>query len=602
LEGSEGLWPGSARFFLAVVLTLGAVLLMVATCGHRNPLLNRLGLGQLVAPPQESPPAVPNVPPHSGPLPGIWELDDLFGGAKSTRNGSQVVIAGADYSEADSTTGREESIEVEDTSLNLRAYEPGDFTYAVFGQLVGDGVMGGGRDDDIPLQSLFQTEPCDYGGGRDDDIPLSFYIGIADYTLGSWRWFGPFSDADPEVSLNNDELQDRFKSPSDMLYIAVLAAAGGKQISQLPREGLVAGLPFEPPERAASQLEDPAGVRVKAIVTDTDSGIGTLPQAVTGLSAVVGGSSITLSWDANPDPDVTSYEIYRKEAGIEGPPVWLDSVTAPATGYDDIGAEAGVTYLYGVQAVNDVGPGGIGYVSVGPPVIRGVSPTSGKEGASVKIVAIVSGSQPFTYAWDFGGGATPNTSTEARPTVTLGDAGEYNASVVVTNEYSSDTFDFTLIAQQSGGWHSVTVDGEGYKHYFSSIATVNGNPAISYCDATPEDGDLKYVRASDANGSSWGTPVTVDSEGVTGACTSLAIINGNPAIIYLSVLGVTEQCGDLKYVRATDASGSSWGTPVTVDSTGDVGFGGSLVVANGYPAIIYYDGTNGDLKYAYFAP
>ena len=75
----------------------------------------------------------------------------------------------------------EESIEVEDESLNLRAYEPGDYTFAVFGQEVGDGVLGGGRDDDIPLFTLFEVESCTYGGGRDDDIPLNYFVGLADY-------------------------------------------------------------------------------------------------------------------------------------------------------------------------------------------------------------------------------------------------------------------------------------------------------------------------------------------------------------------------------------------------------------------------------------
>ena len=35
------------------------------------------------------------------------------------------------------------------------------------------------------------------------------------------------------------------------------------------------------------------------------------------------------------------------------------------------------------------------------------------------------------------------------------------------------------------------------------MAVVNGNPAISYYDNT--NSDLKYVRASDTSGTSWGT-------------------------------------------------------------------------------------------------
>ncbi len=54
---------------------------------------------------------------------------------------------------------------------------------------------------------------------------------------------------------------------------------------------------------------------------------------------------------------------------------------------------------------------------------------------------------------------------------------------------------------------------------------------------------------------------------------------------------------NLLFVRATDASGTSYGTPVTVDSVGSVGTYISMQIVNGNPAISYFDGTNSDLKY-----
>jgi hypothetical protein len=145
----------------------------------------------------------------------------------------------------------------------------------------------------------------------------------------------------------------------------------------------------------------------------------------------------------------------------------------------------------------------------------------------------------------------------------------------------------------SGTWTLSILDSIGQVGQYASLAVVNGNPAISYYDVT--NLDLKYVRATDASGTSWGTPVTLDSIGAVGQYTSLAVVNGNPAISYLDVSGF-----DLKYVRATTANGTlvgDWGTPVTLDSTGFVGLYTSLVVVNGNPAISYRDNTNGDLKY-----
>ncbi|MGB0863049.1 MAG: T9SS type A sorting domain-containing protein [Saprospiraceae bacterium] len=122
------------------------------------------------------------------------------------------------------------------------------------------------------------------------------------------------------------------------------------------------------------------------------------------------------------------------------------------------------------------------------------------------------------------------------------------------------------------------------------LQEVNGKPAIAYYDS--DDKDLYYVRAADANGTTWNTPVLVASTGDVGKHLSLSIINGRPAISYYD-----ETNGDLMYVRANDTGGSSWGTPMTVFSSGDVGLHTSLETVNGRPAIIFSDFTNKRLIY-----
>lgn len=136
----------------------------------------------------------------------------------------------------------------------------------------------------------------------------------------------------------------------------------------------------------------------------------------------------------------------------------------------------------------------------------------------------------------------------------------------------------------------VTIDSTGDVGQYTSLASVNGNPAISYFDAT--NGNLKFVRATSSTGAAWNAPLVLDSTGVVGAYTSLAVVNGNPAISYYD-----ETNSALKYVRATDTSGTAWGTPITIDNAGVVGEHTSLAVIGGKPAITYYDRSNGDLKY-----
>lgn len=126
--------------------------------------------------------------------------------------------------------------------------------------------------------------------------------------------------------------------------------------------------------------------------------------------------------------------------------------------------------------------------------------------------------------------------------------------------------------------------------YYNSMAIVNGHPAIATLDDVHKM--IRFVRANDPQGSTWGAPVFVNLPAVDGTDLSLCVVNGKPAIAYQRVHGA-----DLMMVRANDADGTTWGAPVLVDQAGNVGKAASMAVVNGHPAISYYDATNNRLRY-----
>jgi hypothetical protein len=126
----------------------------------------------------------------------------------------------------------------------------------------------------------------------------------------------------------------------------------------------------------------------------------------------------------------------------------------------------------------------------------------------------------------------------------------------------------------------------------SSIAIVNGNPAIAYHDLGGQR--LLYVRASDPNGGAWNAPLpaVVDS-GVgfveTGGSPGLVTMqDGKPAIFYerrAAAGGPTE----LILRVSTDANGNAWfATPtvIHVSANPDSGIGVAKNPA-GMPAVAF---------------
>jgi len=158
---------------------------------------------------------------------------------------------------------------------------------------------------------------------------------------------------------------------------------------------------------------------------------------------------------------------------------------------------------------------------------------------------------------------------------------------------------------QTGDWTKVWVGGNTF--YTSIAVDANGDPVISSYDWVNDQLNFAICDLSaSTNGNcdqpgDW-TTVTVDAEGDVGWWTSIAVdANGDPVISYRD--GTNR---DLKFAIC-DLSASTNGncdqpgdwSKVTVDAAGYVGYHSSMAVdANGDPMISYYDGTNGDLKFA----
>ncbi len=301
----------SGRNIIAVVaVALFAALLLLA-CGRHS---SRVLSGKTLLPHDQAQQQQQDDFASSGPVPDVTRLDATVGAMRSVSAESTVSTQGwqAFLDGTTGTTGTSQyNVESAGTALTLRAFAPGEYAYAVYGQEIGLVPK--------PLKTLIGSEACKLGGGRDDEVPLSYYIGIADYTVGAWRWFGPFGAEDVLITVNSEGLKSRFKSPSDNFYMCVLASNGSKAASSLPEEGYIAPLPFDPSERSASdEGDDPGGLTIEEITTWVADNLYTEPAVVTGLTAEADEAGVTLTWDKNIDPDVFLYQILRDDIPAPG--------------------------------------------------------------------------------------------------------------------------------------------------------------------------------------------------------------------------------------------------------------------------------------------
>lgn len=233
------------------------------------------------------------------------------------------------------------------------------------------------------------------------DLP-GYYVGIANYSTGRWEVLEHSETAN--YGRNFTSFADYLSTASN-LYIFVMVHDGNGL--QLDRVGF--DVDRDPPlvsDVAPSTGE--TGTQIQPIVTvagsvDTyswDFGGGAVPNTSTEASPL-----ITLGAEGNYNASVTASSVFGE-------------------------------HLY--EFILEVGP-----VSGSAPEIVSVAPLSGETLAVVDFSAVVNGTVD-TYAWDFGGAGTPNTSSEAAPQITLGVVGTYDCSLTATNGFGFDAFDFSF--------------------------------------------------------------------------------------------------------------------------------------------------------------
>ncbi len=208
-------------------------------------------------------------------------------------------------------------------------------------------------------------------------------------------------------------------------------------------------------------------------------------------------TKIVLSWEKN--PEATQYVIYKDQ------PENNVAVVGDVSTWEDTNPGGTDCHAYWVQAAagelaSRLSTLDFGFVSQ-QVVVHSVAPTFGFTGQAMEFSADVTGAAPLTYTWDFGGGALPNTSSDATPAVTAGMPGMYSAYVKITNCYGSEKFTFGFIvntpifvmpdAADADWGPPITGSGTAADPYV--FDGQNSDKEYSFCANTQADGDGNLI-------------------------------------------------------------------------------------------------------------
>jgi YD repeat-containing protein len=311
----------------------------------------------------------------------------------------------------------------------------------------------------------------------------------------------------------------------------------------------------------------------------------------------------------DPDGEIVRYE-WDWDGAANGWD-WLDSGTNGLQQHEFVSAG---TFSATVRVFDDHGDAALASVQIqatdpynNPPVaVLTIDPSSGEKPLTVNFDASDSHDPDGTivnYEWDLDGdgafseaGEESNALGGSTATFTYTESGEYLAAMRVTDdELAQSTATESISITGIGEW--ILVEQPEVYANMTSIAIINGTPAIAFTDFTMSAVYQYYTKSSTATGlnaADWSEPVLVDMESdsvIEHRCTLLEI-DGNPAVCYSISGGETA----VRYARATTSSGtteSDWSQKVGIYEYATSHT--ALLIVDGNPAICI--GGGWDLYY-----
>ncbi|MEO7993183.1 MAG: hypothetical protein ABI743_02195 [bacterium] len=203
-----------------------------------------------------------------------------------------------------------------------------------------------------------------------------------------------------------------------------------------------------------------------------------------------------------------------------------------------------------------------------------------------------------TYSWNFGGGAIPNTSSQAAPAIELGAPATYQGSLTVTNGCGTPTtraFSYT-VRQPTFNVVSTAAPPVPNPPVFieGTVAQLNSQQLVSASRAAANT-DLRFVVSSsvEAIPGMWNTFHNMNPAGVSAHDPQIIVVNGNIKVVYYDAINA-----DLRLAQAAiplPTTAGQWSNS-TIDSFGSVGAHPSVAVDNGYLVVSYYDNNNHNCK------
>jgi len=229
------------------------------------------------------------------------------------------------------------------------------------------------------------------------------------------------------------------------------------------------------------------------------------------------------------------------------------------------------------------------------PIIYEVTPTSGYQHEEYTFSAVVSGAAPLTYAWDFGGGAEPNTPSAISPTVTLADAGEYEAILTVTNSYGEASFPFTLTVNERDHWahtwggYDLETAGALNIEPDGSIWTAGGTRSFGeggwdvLVQRWSQDGETAWSRVYGGETSEVASSLCFGEGGITYLAGDRAFAPSTYTDCFLMALG---DSGELLWTKVYLTADYEVASDIEAGSDGSVYICGYSVVYGGEPDVL----------------